>query len=168
MAEAGSAAGGVALHGTEMNMLEAITGNEQGTAAWAHREAWSGRLRVWAARADRLLVDSPADATRALTLFDVPAQRLVVVAPGSTTTVSDHCSRTVNERLAVLHHLLVDDPRAWDESGVVGSVRYTHQDLAAFADPDVPVLSCARPPRRQARNMTFGPWPAPGSELNGG
>ena len=42
--------------------------------------------------------------------------------------------------MAVLHRLLVDDPRGWDESGVIGSVRYTPQDLAAFADPDVPVL----------------------------
>ena len=48
--------------------------------------------------------------------------------------------RTVAERVAVLHRLLVDDPRGWDESGVVGSVRYAPQDLAAFTDPDLPVL----------------------------
>ena len=63
----------VSLHGTEMNMLEAIARHDEATASWAHREAWSGRLRAWAARADRLVVDSPADVTRALGLFDVPA-----------------------------------------------------------------------------------------------
>jgi glycosyltransferase involved in cell wall biosynthesis len=42
--------------------------------------------------------------------------------------------------MRLLRGWLVDDPRGWDESGVVGSVRYTETDLAAFADPDVPVL----------------------------
>ena len=130
----------VSLHGTEMNMLEAIARHDEATASWAHREAWSGRLRAWAARADRLVVDSPADVTRALTLFDVPAERVVVVAPGVDHDRFRPQHRTVAERLAVLHRLLVDDPRGWDESGVVGSVRYTPQDLAAFADPDQPVL----------------------------
>ena len=130
----------VSLHGTEMNMLEAIARHDEATASWAHREAWSGRLRAWAARADRLVVDSPADVTRALGLFDVPADRLVVVAPGVDHNRFRPQHRTVAERLEVLHRLLVDDPRGWDESGVVGSVRYTPQDLAAFTDPDVPVL----------------------------
>jgi hypothetical protein len=35
-----------------------------------------------AVRADRLVVDSLADATRALGFFDVPADRLLVAAPG--------------------------------------------------------------------------------------
>ena len=130
----------VSLHGTEMNMIEAITGNEQATASWAHREAWAARLRAWAARADRLLVDSPTDVTRALGLFDVPEERLVIVAPGVDHDRFRPQQLTVEERLAVLHRLLVADPRGWDESGVVGSVRYTPQDLAVFADPDQPVL----------------------------
>ena len=130
----------VSLHGTEMNMLEAITRDDQAAAPWAHREAWSGRLRAWAARADRLVVDSPTDATRALGLFDVPADRVVVVAPGVDHDRFRPQHHTVEHRLAVLHRVLVDDPRGWDESGVVGSVRYTPGDLAAFADPEQPVL----------------------------
>ena len=130
----------VSLHGTEMNMLEAIGCHDQATASWAHRGAWSERLLAWAARADRLLVDSPADATRALVLFDVPAERLVVMAPGVDHDRFRPQQHTVDERLEVLRRLLVDDPRGWDESGVVGSVRYSRQDLAAFADPDQPVL----------------------------
>ena len=39
----------VSLHGTEMNMLETITGHDPIAESWAHRDAWSGRLRAWAA-----------------------------------------------------------------------------------------------------------------------
>jgi glycosyltransferase involved in cell wall biosynthesis len=130
----------VSLHGTEMNMLEAIARNDPATASWAHREAWSDRLRAWAARADRLVADSPADVTRALDLFDVTPERLVTVAPGVDHDRFRPQHRTVDEHREVLRRLLVDDPRGWDESGVVGSVRYAPQDLDAFADPDLPVL----------------------------
>ena len=42
--------------------------------------------------------------------------------------------------MKLLEQWLVTDPRGWDESGVPGSVRYADADLAAFADPTVPVL----------------------------
>lgn len=132
----------VSLHGTELNMLEAIMGggDDGGGPGWPHAQAWAARLRAWATRADRLLVDSPTDRERALAVIDVPAERLVIEAPGVDQERFRPGHRTAPERMELLRTWLVTDPRGWDESGVVGSVRYTPQQLTTFADPDQPVL----------------------------
>jgi len=132
----------VSLHGTEVGMLEAI---EQGdgdgrVGSWPHAPAWASRLHTWAAQADRLLVDSLTDRARALAIFDVPKERLVIQAPGVDHERFRPEHRPLSERIELLRSWLVTDPRGWDESGVVGSVRYTSEDLSAFADPDQPVL----------------------------
>jgi len=132
----------VSLHGTEMAMLEAIERgvDDQGAVAWPYARDWAVRLRTWAARADRLLVGAPTDHTRALALLDVPAERLVIEAPGVDHDRFRPDLLTPVERMRLLHTWLVTDPRGWDESGVVGSVRYTSLQLGPFTDPDQPVL----------------------------
>ena len=132
----------VSLHGTELGMLEAIErgADDRGAVAWPYASAWAARLRTWAARADRLVVDSPTERTRALAVLDVPAERVVIEPPGVDHVRFRHQPHTVAERMQLLRTWLVTDPRGWDESGVVGSVRYTPVELSAFADPDQPVL----------------------------
>ena len=44
---------------------------------------------------------------------------------------------TGRERIALWRRWLVEDPRGWDESGEPGSVSYSEEDLAAFADGPV-------------------------------
>lgn len=130
----------VTLHGTEMNMLEAINRADPVAERWRYGARWADRMRTWAARADWVIVDSPTDKTRSLGLFDIAQERISVEAPGVDSQRFHPQHPSVEERLSLLRRWLVDDPRGWDESGVVGSVRYTEADLAAFADPDVPVL----------------------------
>jgi glycosyltransferase involved in cell wall biosynthesis len=128
----------VSLHGTEMNMLEEI--ERGGGTAWRYAERWATRLRGWAAQADRLVVDSPTDETRALAHFDVAAEHIAIVAPGVDQERFRPLRLSMGERMDLLRSWLVDSPRGWDETGTVGSVRYAPEELAAFSDPGRPVL----------------------------
>ncbi len=131
----------IQLHGTEMNMVEIIDRRHaEGVEPWEYATQWADRLRRWAARADRVIVGSPTDVTRALALFELTADQITVIAPGVDQEHFSPQKRSTPQRLELLRTWLVDDPRGWDETGVVGSVRYTTADLAAFADPDQPVL----------------------------
>ncbi len=130
----------VTLHGTEMNMLEAIERSDPAAARWTYAQQWADRMRAWAAHAAWVIVDSPTDKTRALALFGVAAERITIEAPGVDQQRFHPQHPSSEQRLSLLRNWLVEAPRGWDESGVPGSVRYTEADLAAFADPDVPVL----------------------------
>ena len=132
----------VSLHGTELGMLEAIEGGGPGAEppGWTHAAAWAARLRGWAHHAGRLVVNSPTDAARAVAVLGVAEHRVVVEPPGVDQERFRPVRRPPVERLELLRSWLVTQPRGWDESGVVGSVRYRDGDLAAFGDPDLPVL----------------------------
>lgn len=158
---------GVSLHGTEVSMLEAIGRHEPATASWVHREAWSGRLRAWAARADRLMVDSPADATRALGLFDAPKEWLVVVAPGV-----DHDRFRPQREHGLRASLLVwgGFPGEWEGQHPVSLVRAEHIPGVYFTgwrghdelQPGWAAPTCSCRPRsgRPSARCSSRPWPA--------
>lgn len=131
----------VSLHGTEMLMLEAISRRDPAeSGTWRYAREWDERLRGWAAQADRLVVVSPTDQARATALFDVPPHRVAIVPHGVDQQRFQPIRTSRVERLSLLSRWLVDDPRGWDESGTVGSVRYSRDDLAPFAEPGLPVL----------------------------
>lgn len=132
----------VSLHGTELGMLEAIESGGSGATPprWPHAAEWTTRLRVWADNADRLVVTSPTDAARAVAALGVADDRVVVESPGVDQERFRPVPRSRAERLELLRSWLVAQPRGWDESGVVGSVGYREGDLAAFGDPEQPVL----------------------------
>jgi glycosyltransferase involved in cell wall biosynthesis len=132
----------VSLHGTELAMLEAIEGPGSGAGppAWPHAAAWAARLRGWAGTADRLVVTSPTDAARAVAVLGVAGDRVVVEPPGVDQERFRPVMATRADRLHLLRSWLVEQPRGWDESGVVGSVRYRDADLAVFGDEEQPVL----------------------------
>lgn len=121
------------LHGTELKMLDTFDASDP----------WSRRLVEAARHADRLIAISPHDRDEAVRLLGVDTDRVTVVPNGVDVTVFDRRRVGDAARLAQWHRWLVDDPLGWDESGRVGSVRYTRDDLADFVgdgDEALPVL----------------------------
>ncbi len=127
----------VQLHGTDMNMVEAIRRGDG--VRWPYSAEWNARMTTWAGRADRIITVSPTDKQRVLALFDVPAEHIEVISPGVDQERFSPSRPDRSERMRLLTEWLVTEPRGWDESGTPGTVRYTEADLAAFAD-DLPVL----------------------------
>jgi len=116
----------VHLHGTELKMLSAI---RDGMSTWAHADAWSKRLIAAARRADRLISISPADRDLAVDLLGVSPEVIEIVPNGVDLTRFSVEPLAVDDRMARWTEWLVDEPRGWDESGVVGSVAYTHAQV---------------------------------------
>jgi glycosyltransferase involved in cell wall biosynthesis len=68
------------VHGTELLMLEQI---EAGAPdSWAYAAAWRERLRHWAARCERIVVNDGRGLGRAARLLDVPRERFAVIPNG--------------------------------------------------------------------------------------
>jgi glycosyltransferase involved in cell wall biosynthesis len=68
------------VHGTELLMLEQI---EAGAPdSWTHAAAWRERLRRWAARCERIVVNDESGVARATRLLDVPRERFAVIPNG--------------------------------------------------------------------------------------
>jgi glycosyltransferase involved in cell wall biosynthesis len=127
------------LHGTELLMLEQIEqySSAKGIelpASWRYAGYWVDRLRATAQRSDRILAVSTDHAARAVRILGVPEDRVIVIPNGVDTEHFQPIDFTASERLALLRHWLVDDPRGWDESGREGSIRYSSADLSAFTD----------------------------------
>jgi D-inositol-3-phosphate glycosyltransferase len=129
------------LHGTELLMLEQIEqygaadGSQIGLPpTWRYADYWAHRLRATAHRSRCLIAVSTDHAARAVRVLGVPEDRVAVVPNGVDTELFRRLGLTASERLALLRHWLVDDPRGWDETGRPGSVRYSSADLSAFTD----------------------------------
>ena len=127
------------LHGTELLMLEQIEqySSPNGIelpSSWRYAGYWMDRLRATAQRSDRILTVSTDHAARAVRILGVPENRVIVIPNGVDTERFRRIDLTARERLALLRHWLVDDPRGWDESGREGSIRYSLTDLSAFTD----------------------------------
>ncbi len=107
------------LHGTELLMLETITGGAP--AGWTHAEAWAARLRDWAAGSAELLV-SPGGRARAGALLGSDPEAMLELPNGVDT---DHFRRRVVDRRRVWDDVLVRRPRGWGPGGEAGSVAYS-------------------------------------------
>jgi glycosyltransferase involved in cell wall biosynthesis len=126
------------LHGTEMLMVEAIRRGDR--PSWRHADAWDRRITTWASSAERLVVVSPRDRERASGLFGIDTERIAIVPHGVDMSLFRPRRLDRKQRLTQFRQWLVEDPRGWDESSVEGSIRYSAEDLAPLADPDLPVL----------------------------
>jgi glycosyltransferase involved in cell wall biosynthesis len=127
------------LHGTELLMLEQIEqfSSAKGIelpASWRYARYWVNRLRATAQRSGRILAVSTDHAARTVRVLGVPEDRVIVIPNGVDTEHFRRLDFSTGERLALLRHWLVDDPRGWDESGREGSIRYSSADLSAFTD----------------------------------
>jgi glycosyltransferase involved in cell wall biosynthesis len=126
------------LHGTELLMLERIAAGPP--ASWAHADAWTQRMRRWAARAERLLLLSPSQLERVETLLGVDAGRCVVCPNGFD---PDRFAPREIDRAAHWRAHLVEQPRGWRPGEGEGSLRYTEAEIAPLADGAV-LLSVGR------------------------
>jgi glycosyltransferase involved in cell wall biosynthesis len=115
------------VHGTELLMLEEI---EQGPpAAWEHAEEWAERLRGWAARCRRIIVNDRGGLTRAAALLGLEEERFAAIPNGFDATFAP---AEIDRRAHWRRHL-VERPRGWRPGGSPGSVTYEEQDLEALA-----------------------------------
>ena len=112
------------VHGTELLMLEQI--DEGAPAGWHHAEAWAERLRGWAARSARLVVQLPGAADRAAQVLGVERERFHVSPNGFDPEVFS--TRDV-DRGAVWRRHLVQEPRGWRPGAPAGSVAYQESQL---------------------------------------
>ncbi len=125
------------LHGTELLMLREI--EEGPPTGWTHAREWAERLRRWAHDCERLFVLSPDAVRRVPDLLGVEPERVAWAPNGFDPEAFDRRPIRGDDRISLWRRWLVEDPRGWDESGEVGSVRYHDSDLEAFAD-DSPAL----------------------------
>lgn len=115
------------LHGTELMMLEQI---EAGAPShWAHADAWARRLRRWAQLCTRVVVQTPANVDRAVSLLGITRRACAVVANGFDPAVFS--ARTV-DRTAIWRRALVTHPQGWRPGAGPGSVTYEPQQLAGL------------------------------------
>lgn len=124
----------VHLHGTELEMLSVMA--DQTPPPWHYASQWQQRLVAAARRADRLVVVSPSARDRAVDLLGIGPDSIDVVPNGVDLTLFSVDPLPAGERLEHWHRWLVGDPQGWDESGAVGSVRYSARDVdRCFRDP---------------------------------
>jgi glycosyltransferase involved in cell wall biosynthesis len=114
------------VHGTELLMLEAI---EQGPPAdWEHAAEWAERLRRWASRCRRIVVNDRGGLGRAAALLGLEEERLACIPNGFDPAFAPG---DVDRRAHWRRHL-VERPRGWLPGGPPGSVAYEERDLGAL------------------------------------
>ncbi len=117
------------LHGTELMLLEQI---DQGAPAhWTHAGAWAQRMRRWARRCTRIVVQTPRNLERAVTLLGVKPADCAVVANGFDAALFS--PRTV-DRARFWRGALVDDPHGWRPGAEPGSVGYEPEQIRVLED----------------------------------
>lgn len=114
------------VHGSELLMLEAIADGPP--PGWAAAERWAERIRGWAARCQRIVVNSPSGLQRAAALLDVEPERFALVPNGFKPGFRP---RPV-DRAAHWRRHLVEQPQGWGPGEDPGSVSYEEADLAAL------------------------------------
>lgn len=131
------------LHGTELKFVERVLSGEAGP----HGRWWVDRMREGAASSARVVCISEHDRRLALDLLGLGPSDVEVVPNGVDTEVFRPRAMPSAERLAFWRRVLVDDPRGWDETGRVGSVRYGISDLDVFgtaSDPSPVIIFVGR------------------------
>ncbi|HET9676960.1 MAG TPA: glycosyltransferase family 4 protein [Solirubrobacterales bacterium] len=114
------------VHGTELLMLEEI---EAGAPAeWEHAGEWAERMRGWAARCARIVVNDHGGLARAAEVLRLDEGRFACFPNGVDPVFSPG---TVDRRAHWRRHL-VEHPRGWRPGAPPGSVAYEERDLAAL------------------------------------
>jgi len=111
------------VHGTELLMLEEI--DEGAPASWEHADEWAERLRRWAARCQRIVVNDPGGLTRAAALLGLEESRFACIPNGFDVTFAP---AEIDRRAHWRRHL-VERPRGWLPGASPGSIAYEEQDL---------------------------------------
>ncbi|MDH4340533.1 MAG: glycosyltransferase family 4 protein [Thermoleophilia bacterium] len=136
--ESDELAPGFPLPETERELLRRTN-----VSRYCYGKDWAARLQASARASRRIICISSHDASEAVRLLGVPDDLIEVIPNGVDADLFDRAALTRDERLRLLRDWLVDDPQGWDESGLVGSIRYPLEALEAFTNRDgelLPVL----------------------------
>jgi glycosyltransferase involved in cell wall biosynthesis len=128
-AESGEVPSGCRLSEAERELLR-----QTNLSRYRYGKDWAARLEASARRSRRIICLSPHEASEAVRLLGVPDDLIEVIPNGVDTDRFDRSALTRDERLDLLRHWLVDDPQGWDESGILGSIRYPLAALDAFSN----------------------------------
>ncbi|MGN6588082.1 MAG: glycosyltransferase family 4 protein [Solirubrobacterales bacterium] len=114
------------VHGTELLMLEEI---ESGApAGWEHAGEWAERMRGWAARCARIVVNDRGGLARAAEILQLDEERFACIPNGFDAVFSPGQT----DRRAHWRRHLVERPRGWRPGGPPGSIAYEERDLVAL------------------------------------
>jgi len=118
------------LHGTELKMLERMRMLATGGDYADERVAWKERMHAAAQGMDHFIAISRDVLEKGSQLLDIDERKISLIPNGIDTDLFCPMAMSSSDKLDFLQQLLVAQPKGWDESGVVGSIRYTHVDLA--------------------------------------
>jgi glycosyltransferase involved in cell wall biosynthesis len=117
------------LHGTELMLLEQI--DRGAPAHWVHADAWARRMRRWARRCARIVVQTPRNLDRAVAVLGVNPADCAVVANGFDAALFS--PRPV-DRARFWRGVLVDDPRGWRPDAEPGSGSYEPEQIKVLEE----------------------------------
>jgi len=118
------------LHGTELKFLmECARRRSQPDGNWQYAATWLDRMRGLAPRIARVVTVSEGDAELAQEVLGLSAADVQVIPNGVDTTEFSAVAVTGAHRDLLWHKWLVRNPQGWDESGVIGSVRYSDETV---------------------------------------
>jgi glycosyltransferase involved in cell wall biosynthesis len=117
------------LHGTELMLLEQI--DEGAPGGWLYAAAWARRMRRWANQCTRIVVQTPRNVDRAVSLLGVSPTACVVVANGFDASL--FAPRPI-DRARFWRRALVEEPHGWRPGADPGSVAYEPEQVAVLDD----------------------------------
>jgi glycosyltransferase involved in cell wall biosynthesis len=131
----------VHLHGTDLKFLSRC---REGTQPWPHAQQWIPYFRRLLRHVARVVTVSPGDAEVAAELLDRSPESITVIPNGVDVDEFDRTALNPAQRRELWRRWLVEEPRGWDESGVIGSVRCTEADLDRLLpiDGSRPIVLC--------------------------
>jgi len=101
---------------------------------WRHTASWIASMERWARLAGQLVTVSTSDREQAARLLHVPEDSINVVPNGADLTRFTPTVLNGWQRLDLLRHWLVEDPRGWAPGQEPGSIHYEYADLARLLD----------------------------------
>lgn len=126
----------VHLHGTEIKMWENMMYlQNKDNRHYKLIDFWRERLLKTSTYINHYFAISPDVRQRAMKHFLLQENEITTIPNGVDLSIFRPLHWTGKQKLAFLKKILVEEPQGWDESGLIGSIRYSHTDLKKFRTP---------------------------------